>query len=135
MEKTIILKFTKQTWRKPIIYGLSKNFDLVFNILEAKVLPRQEAYAIMSLEGPDEEYYKGIEYLKECNVIVEEVPEQIQRDEDSCTHCGTCTAVCPTDALFVDGDEKWVRLDTEKCVACGNCVQVCTVQCISLFVI
>jgi len=132
MEKVVILKFTKKTWNKPVIYGLSQNSNLVFNILEAKVLPRQDAFAIMSLEGTEEEYQKGLDYLRSCNVIIEEVPENIQRDEDRCVHCGACTAVCPTDALFVDGDDKKVVLDVEKCVACGNCVKVCTVQCIDL---
>jgi len=132
MEKVVILKFTKKTWNKPVIYGLSQNSKLVFNILEAKVLPRQDAFAIMSLEGSEEEYQKGLDYLRSCNVIIEEVPENIQRDEDSCVHCGACTAVCPTDALFVDGDDRKVVLDVEKCVACGNCVKVCTVQCIEL---
>ena len=88
----------------------------------------------MSLEGTEEEYQKGLEYLRSCNVIIEEVPENIRKDEDRCVHCGACTAVCPTDALFVDGPEKKVVLDREKCVACGNCVKVCTVQCIELFV-
>jgi ferredoxin len=134
MEKVVILKFTKKTWNKPVIHGLSQNSNLVFNILEAKVLPRQDAFAIMSLEGTEEEYQKGLEYLRSCNVIIEEVPENIRKDEDRCVHCGTCTAVCPTDALFVDGLEKKVVLDREKCVACGNCVKVCTVQCIELFV-
>lgn len=133
MEKVVILKFTKQTWNKPVIHGLSQECDLVFNILEAKVLPRQDAFAIMSLEGTEDEYNKGLEYLRSCNVIIEEVPENIQRDEDACVHCGACTAVCPTDALFVDGPDKKVVLDVEKCVACGNCVKVCTVQCIDLF--
>ena len=134
MEKVVILKFTKKTWNNPVIYGLSQNTNLVFNILEAKVLPRQDAFAIMSLEGSEEEYQKGLEYLRSCNVIIEEVPENIRKDEESCVHCGACTAVCPTDALFVDGSEKKVVLDREKCVACGNCVKVCTVQCIELFV-
>jgi len=133
MEKVVILKFTKQTWNKPVIYGLSQNSNLVFNILEAKVLPRQDAFAIMSLEGSEEEYQKGIDYLKSCNVIIEEVPENIKKDDDRCVHCGACTAVCPTDALFVDGSDKKVVLDRDKCVACGNCVKVCTVQCIELF--
>jgi ferredoxin len=132
MEKVVILKFTKQTWNKPVIHGLSQVSDLVFNILEAKVLPRQDAFAIMSLEGTEEEYRKGLDYLRSCNVIIEEVPENIQRDEDRCVHCGACTAVCPTDALFVDGSDKKVVLDVDKCVACGNCVKVCTVQCIEL---
>jgi len=135
MEKVVILKFTKKTWNKPVIYGLSQNSKLVFNILEAKVLPRQDAFAIMSLEGTEEEYQKGLDYLRSCNVIIEEVPENIQRDEDRCVHCGACTAVCPTDALFVDSDDKKVVLDVEKCVACGNCVKVCTVQCIELFLL
>ena len=134
MEKTVILKFTKQTWNKPVIYGLSQECDLVFNILEAKVLPRQDAYAIMSLEGSEDDFAKGMEFLKTCNVIIEEVQENIQRDEDSCVHCGACTAVCPTDALSVSSIDRKVVLDPEKCVACGNCVKVCTVQCIDLFV-
>jgi ferredoxin len=135
MEKTVILRFTKKTWNTPVIHGLTKEADLVFNILEAKVLPRQEAYAIMNLEGTEKEYAKGIEYLKSCNVIIEEVPDTIQRDDDSCVHCGACTAVCPSDALFVDGPEKKVILEKDKCIACGNCVKVCTVQCIDLFIL
>ena len=83
MEKTIIVRFTKQTWKTPIIHGLSKEADLVFNILEAKVLPRQEAYVIMNLEGTEEEYAKGIAYLKSANVLIEEVTDTIERDEDS----------------------------------------------------
>ncbi len=134
MEKIVILKFSKKTWNKPIIHGLSQNSKLIFNVLEAKVLPRQEAYVIMGLEGSEEEYQKGLDYLRSCNVIIEEVPENIQKDDDRCVHCGACTAVCPTDALFVDGPDKIVVLDREKCVACGNCVKVCTVQCIDLFV-
>jgi len=134
MEKTVILKFTKKTWNKPVIYGLSRECGLVFNILEAKVLPRQDAYAIMSLEGSEEDFSKGMEYLRTCNVIIEEVPENIQRDEERCVHCGACTAVCPTEALSVSGEDKKVVLDPEKCVACGNCVNVCTVKCIDLFV-
>ena len=134
MEKTIILRFTKKTWRKPVIYGLSKESNLMFNILEAKVLPRQESYAIITLEGTEAEYAKGIEYLKNYGVEIEEVPDTIERDEDSCVHCGACVAVCPSNALFVDGPEKKVALEKDKCVACGNCVRVCTVQCMSLFI-
>jgi len=134
MEKTLILKFTKKTWNKPVIHGLSQVSDLVFNILEAKVLPRQDAFVIMSLEGSEEDFNKGLDYLRSANVIIEEVTENIRKDEDRCVHCGACTAVCPTDALFVDGADKKVVLDHDKCTACGNCVKVCTVQCIELSV-
>jgi len=135
MEKTVILRFTKKTWNTPVIYDLSRKTDLVFNILEAKVLPRQDSYAIINLEGSEEDYRKGIEYLETCNIIIEEVPDKVQRDDDSCVHCGACTAVCPTDALHVEGPERKIELDRQKCVACGNCVDVCTVQCIDLFIL
>ena len=135
MEKTVILKFTKDTWNKPVIHGLSRKCDLVFSILEARVFPRKEAYAIMSLEGAEEEFEKAMNYLNECRVVVDEVPDHIKRDEDSCVNCGTCTAVCPTDALIVEGPEFEVTLDRDQCVACGNCVKVCPVRCIELFVL
>lgn len=134
MEKTVILRFTKKTWNQPVIHGLAKRTGLVFNILEAKVLPRQDSYAIINLEGSDEDYQKGIEYLEECNILIEEVPDKVQRDEDSCVQCGVCTAVCPTDALHMEGPERKIELDRQKCVACGNCVNACTVQCIDLFI-
>jgi len=135
MEKTVILRFSKKTWNTPVIYDLSRKTDLVFNILEAKVLPRQDSYAIINLEGSEEDYRKGIEYLETCNIIIEEVPDKVQRDDESCVHCGACTAVCPTNALHVEGPERKIELDRQKCVACGNCVDVCTVQCIDLFII
>lgn len=134
MEKTVILRFTKKTWNQPVIHGLAQRTELVFNILEAKVLPRQDSYAIINLEGSDEDYQKGIEYLEECNILIEEVPDKVQRDEDSCVNCGVCTAVCPTDALHMEGPERKIELDRQKCVACGNCVNACTVQCIDLFI-
>lgn len=135
MEKTVILRFTKKTWNTPVIYGLSRRTDLVFNILEAKVLPRQDSYAIINLEGSDEDYEKGVEYLESCNILIEEVPDKVSRDEDSCVHCGACTAVCPTSALHVEGEERKIELDRQKCVACGNCVTACPVQCIDLFIL
>ena len=133
MEKTVILRVTKKTWNKPLIHGLAQESGLVFNILEAKVLPRQESYAIVTLEGTDEQYATGVSFLEQHNVEVQEVPDRIERDDDSCVHCGACTAVCPTDALYVDGPEHKVEFDSSKCVACGNCVKVCTVQCIELY--
>ncbi|MEE8547522.1 MAG: 4Fe-4S binding protein [bacterium] len=136
MEKTLILRFSKKTWNKPVIHGLSKSADLVFNILEAKVLPRQEAYAIMKLEGQEDEFEKGLEFLKTANVVVEEVPDKVLRDEESCMHCGTCTATCPSGALSVGPPPDFeIPLDLDLCVACGTCVKVCPVNAMQVFVI
>lgn len=136
MEKTLILRFSKKTWNKPVIHGLSQSSDLVFNILEAKVLPRQEAYVIMKLEGSDVEFEKGLDYLKNISVVVEEVPDKVLRTEEICMHCGTCTATCPSGALSVGGPPEFdVPLDLDLCVACGTCVKVCPVNAMQVFVI
>ena len=41
--KRIVLHFTKEIWDKPIVYRLVKEYNLIFNILKANVLPRQKA--------------------------------------------------------------------------------------------
>ncbi len=40
--KILILRFPKNEVQKPIVYHLTKDFDLVFNILNAAILPRKE---------------------------------------------------------------------------------------------
>ncbi len=43
--------------------------------------------------------------------------------EDSCTRCGACAFLCPTDALVMD--EENIILSTNKCVSCGLCEEIC----------
>lgn len=48
--------------------------------------------------------------------------------EETCTACGACTAVCPTEALrYEEGaeGEAVVSFEAAQCIACGNCVPVC----------
>jgi ferredoxin len=134
MEKTIILRFGRHTWGKPVIYGLSRSCDLVFTILESMVLPRQEAYSIMRLSGPQREYYKAVKFLEEMGVAIEEVPDNIRRDDEGCVHCGACTAVCPSGALAVTPETFKIALNKGKCVACGLCVRACPVKVMHVFV-
>lgn len=55
-------------------------------------------------------------------------------DVESCTLCGTCTMVCPTAAMLIEGDETRpaLTLDSGRCVACGHCVEVCPERVISV---
>jgi len=48
-----------------------------------------------------------------------------------CLGYGTCTSVCPFDAISMGGDGLPV-VDKEKCTACGNCVKACPRSIIAL---
>lgn len=43
-------------------------------------------------------------------------------DEDLCTACGECAAVCPVNAISIDGV---AQTDDTKCLACAACIRVC----------
>lgn len=41
---------------------------------------------------------------------------------DTCTGCGTCTEVCPTEAIRVQGGKAAIGME---CIDCGACPRVC----------
>lgn len=124
----IVLRFTKKTWDKPIVYKLAKDYDLVFNILKASVFPKQESLMVLELSGTEENYHRGIEYLMRKGITVEPIEHDIERDDASCIHCGACTAVCPTGALSITRETMEVLFSTEACVGCELCIKACPVR-------
>jgi L-aspartate semialdehyde sulfurtransferase ferredoxin len=133
MKKRIILRFKRNTIDKPIVYKLVKDYDLIFNILRANILPRAESMMVMEIEGTDENFNKGIEYLRGLNIDTEPIEQDINRDEEKCVHCGVCTSVCAPDALHIERKTMRVDFDYEKCVACELCVRVCPVKAMNVF--
>jgi L-aspartate semialdehyde sulfurtransferase ferredoxin len=133
MKKRIILRFKRNTIDKPIVYKLVKDYDLIFNILRANILPRAESMMVMEIEGTDENFNKGIEYLRGLNIDTEPIEQDINRDEEKCVHCGVCTSVCAPDALHIERKTMKVDFDYEKCVACELCVRVCPVKAMNVF--
>jgi L-aspartate semialdehyde sulfurtransferase ferredoxin len=123
--KNVLLIFKANVMYKPVIYRLAKDFDLVFNILEAKILPRKEGRLLLELRGEEELIEQAITFLKEHQVGVEFLKDRISRDDDLCVHCGACTGLCPTEALRIVQPEMKVSFDVDKCVACGVCGLVC----------
>jgi L-aspartate semialdehyde sulfurtransferase ferredoxin len=121
----VLLIFKSNVMYKPVIYRLARDFDLIFNILEAKILPRKEGRLLLELRGEEDLIQKGIEFLKEHHVGVEFLKDRISREEALCIHCGACTSLCPTEALSLSGPEKRVVFDVNKCVACGICGLAC----------
>lgn len=133
MKKRIILRFKRNTIDKPIVYRLVKDYDLIFNILRANILPRAESMMVMEIEGTEENFNKGIEYLRSLNIDTEPMEQDINRDETKCVHCGVCTSVCAPNALHIDRKTMKVQFDYERCVACELCVKVCPVRAMNEF--
>jgi L-aspartate semialdehyde sulfurtransferase ferredoxin len=123
--KILILRFPRTEVQKPIVCNLTKKFDLTFNILNATVLPRKEGIMVLELSGTHKDFKEGVKYLKDQNVHVQNASQEVKRDQHRCTHCGACTAVCPTGALFIERPEMKVSFDEKKCSVCELCVPAC----------
>ncbi len=123
--KILILRFPKTEVQKPLVCNLARNHDLIFNILHAGILPRKEGYMVLELSGAKANFKAGVDYLKSQGVDVQKASQEVERDDDVCTHCGSCTAVCPTGALAVDRPSMEVCFDILKCSVCELCVRTC----------
>ena len=71
VSKRIVLTFPRKLVDKPIVYKLVKEFDLVFNILQAKITPQEEGLLVLELTGTKEHYANGIKYLTELGVHIQ----------------------------------------------------------------
>jgi len=43
-------------------------------------------------------------------------------NQDTCTGCGTCVDVCPTDAIMIESEKAVI---TWACTDCGACPRYC----------
>ena len=127
-EQRIALTFQRLQLDKPITYRLVKDYDLVINILHARVTA-EEGKMSLSLSGLEQNVEAGVKWLKDQQIIVEPLATGLEVDKESCVDCGACTAVCPTGAL--DFDKDWTLVhDSEKCIVCLACVPACPVRAI-----
>ena len=123
--KILILRFPETIVQKPIVCHLVKKYDLTFNILNATVFPRKEGVMVLELYGTKRSFKDGVTYLKDQGVLVKNASQEVNRDNDKCTHCGACTAVCPTGALHIRRTDMYVEFDQKKCSVCELCVPAC----------
>lgn len=120
-----VLRFPKEIADQPIICRLAKQYDAEFNILKATILPQNEGVMVIELKGHEVNIKEGLAYLKEHGVVAKRLATGINRDDERCYQCGTCTGTCPTGALYIRRSDMAVLFDVEKCSGCGLCVPVC----------
>ncbi|PKM80963.1 MAG: (Fe-S)-binding protein [Firmicutes bacterium HGW-Firmicutes-14] len=128
--KKIVLRFPSQIVDKPLIYHLVKDYELMINVLKANVNPDKEGFMVMELSGEPGKYEQGLSFLRKQGVVVESLSEGITRNVEKCTHCGMCTSICPSGALYISRPSMEVIFDDSKCVICGVCLKICPVKAI-----
>ncbi len=132
--KIVILQFPPEVAQKALVCHLTRKFDLLFNILSAKISHKKEGYMVLEISsGSKPAFNKGVKFLKDQGVSVSSPAHQIYKDEEICTHCGACTAVCPTEALYIKRPEMEVIFDKEKCSVCELCIVTCPTRAMGLF--
>lgn len=55
--------------------------------------------------------------------LQERMTLSIPEIQESCTRCGACAFLCPTDAIIMDNES--LILSTNKCISCGLCEEIC----------
>ncbi|WDP88778.1 MAG: 4Fe-4S binding protein [Desulfobacter sp.] len=132
--KIVILDFPPEVAQKAIVCQLVKKYDLLFNILKAQISSRREGHMVLEISSVSRAgFNKGVNFLKEQGIRISTPEHQIYKDEEICTHCGACIAVCPTDALYIKRPEMEVIFDREKCSLCERCLVTCPTRAMGLF--
>ncbi len=132
--KIVILNFPAEVAQKALVCQLTKKYDLLFNILSASISNKKEGYMVLEISSASKTgFNKGVKFLKDQGVSVSTPEHQIFKDEEICTHCGACIAVCPTDALYIKRPEMEVIFDKEKCSLCELCILTCPTRAMGLF--
>ena len=60
--------------QEPVLYRLITQFQIVVNVLEARVTP-EEAWFVMELEGPEVAVVSGVRWMIEQGIQVRVLPQ------------------------------------------------------------
>lgn len=124
--KKIVLHFPSELLDKPIVYKLTKDYNLEFNILKALITPKEEGLLVLELTGEKKDYEQALSFLKKEGVKTQPLSKDVVRN-DKCVHCSVCVPICPVSAFEVDAKNE-VVFNKDKCIACELCIKICPYQ-------
>ena len=132
IKKKAILRFDSATVEKPVTCYLIKKYDLWINILQAKFEPSSGGKLVIEMKGEKRQLDQAYAYLKEQNIRVDFLEQEISWDKLKCNHCGACVSICPVGALKINKETYLLEFNYQDCVVCGYCTDACPVQAIEI---
>lgn len=114
----------------PLVSTLIKKFDLQVNILHADISLNKTGTLVADISGEDQNVDEGLKYIQEQGIGYKLFNKKLIWHEELCVHCGACTAVCPSHALVMSGED--LEFHKEKCLVCGLCIKACPLNVMSL---
>ncbi len=129
------LIFPPRVSSEPVVCQLTRLFDIDFNIIRAKITPREQGFLTLELLGCKKSCEEGIAYLKEHDIEVQYASQCVEHVTELCMDCGMCTSMCPTSAVSVDPTTRKLVFEQDKCTACGRCILVCPVRALQMVVV
>ena len=134
IKKRVVLTFPHEVVSQPIVYHLVKDYNLMINILRARVTPQEQGRLVVEISGRKKELEAGMNYLAELNIDIQPLARDIKWHENKCIHCTACIPHCPTDAISLNRDTMKVSFDKQKCIACELCIPACPYQAIEIVI-
>ena len=130
--KRLVLSFPASLIDQPITYQLIKKYDLMVNILRARVTPKEEGRLTVEISGKKRNLDEGLRFIRELGVSFQPLALEVRWQEDRCISCTACISVCPTGALSVTRPEMQVSFISDKCIACELCLPACPYRAIEI---
>ena len=131
-KKRMVLRFPPELVNKPVTYKLVKDYNLVLNILRARIMPNEQGMVVTELSGAKADLEKGIKYLSDSGIEIQPLARDIKWDRKKCIHCTVCVPLCPTETFVVDKKSREISFDKTKCIACEACVKACPYRAITI---
>jgi ferredoxin len=116
----------------PLVSTLIKKFNVEINILNADISPTKTGKLVADVTGSDEDVESALNYIESQGIKYKVFNKKLIWSEESCVHCGACTAVCPSNALVMNQETWCLEFNKEKCLVCGLCIRACPLDVMSL---
>ena len=126
MTKKVLLKYSAEKVKEPIIASIIKETGTLLNILHAE-FSGEGGEILLAIDAPEAEVNQVIELFEQKGIDTKELKRAIQLNEEKCFDCGACLSLCPTRALRLTDDYS-IKLDEDKCIYCEICVPSCPVR-------